>query len=767
MTVKAEKSITSSGKITLLIFSMTLFLSASLMFAIQPMAGKMLLPLIGGTPAGWIVAMAFFQVMLLIGYLFAHTLSCFRPLIHGAIYVAALAAGIYFMPMVLAHHTGKISSNPGAWDIFKLLSYTMAVPFIALSATSSTIQRLFTTSGHKSSGDPYFLYVASNIGSFAGLLLYPALIEPNFTLSAQSHYAGVFYCFLLGAAAICLLLARKGIEPQTVQSRETAPVNARQYFEWMLLAFVPSSLLSGVTIYITTDIMSVPMIWVLPLSLYLLTFVIAFSNKPLIPFSVLEKITPWLVFAAIVCIGIYKFNWLSEWIGIVFYLTVFFTVALSCHMVLASRRPLDSNRKHLTGFYLMMSVGGAVGGVLIAFVIPVVAERMVELPLILVFSLLLHPAISLKSVQAKLILAALLVVIPMIGLTPPQFYLDKEITLRFSLIAVFMLLAFGLLSKRASSIMHRRNLMAATAMLFVFSQFTIDSAQIMLSERNFYGVIRVYEADLTVMRSPQSVGEKKPETFKMRYLGHGTTIHGLQILEPEKYRNMPIGYFSKAGPLGDIFEEANPKDVAIIGLGAGVMSCYSAPDRRFTYIEIDKDMAEAAKKYFSFINECTSAAPPEIIIGDGRLELKKLGSRKFDMIMIDAFSSDSIPTHLLTKEAIQEYLNHLNPDGVIVFHLSNRFFYLETLFPAISAELGLQNRYINNPYADIPFLFASKWMVLARPARDMSAFSEDKKWISLSKTTVPYWTDDYTNIMSVIHIEPPETATYWSKQNEQ
>lgn len=767
MTTTTNSTAPASGKFTLIVFSLTLFMSASLMFAIQPMAGKMLLPLIGGTPAGWIVAMAFFQVMLLIGYLVAHTLSCFRPVVHGLIYAAALAAGIYFMPMVLAQHTDKISSNPGALDIFKLLSYTMAVPFIALSATSSTIQRLFTTSGHKSASDPYFLYVASNIGSFAGLLLYPLLIEPNFTLSAQSHYTGVFYTALLAAALLCLFLARKGIEPAAVHNTETKPVTWRQYLEWTLLAFVPSSLLSGITIYITTDIMSVPMIWVLPLCLYLLTFVIAFSVKPVISISSLERISPWLVFTAIACIGIYKFSWLSEWIGIVFYLAVFFVVALSCHMVLAARRPLDSNRKHLTGFYLMMSVGGALGGVLNAFIIPVVAERMVELPLILVFSLLLHPAIPLKSLQAKFIMFALLLAIPMVSFTPPQIYLDKEITYRTSLLIVFILFACGLLSKKLGSKMNRKNLMAATAGLFLFSQFTIDSAEILLSERNFYGVIRVYDADLTVNRSTEAGGPKKAETFKMRYLGHGTTIHGLQILEPEKYRNMPIGYFSKGGPLGDIFAAANPKDVAIIGLGAGVMSCYNAPDRRFTYIEIDGDMAEAAKKYFSFLTDCKSAQEPEIIIGDGRLELKKLGARKFDMIMIDAFSSDSIPTHLLTKEAIEEYLNHLNPDGVIVFHLSNRFFYLEALFPAISAELGLQNRYINNPYADVPFLFASKWMVLARPERDMSALDEDKKWISLKESTVPYWTDDYTNIMSVIHIEPPATATYRSEQRKQ
>ena len=747
----------------MMVFSLTLFMSAALMFAIQPMAGKMLLPLIGGTPAGWIVALAFFQIMLLIGYFIAHLLSSFRPIVHGILYVTILAAGIYFMPMALAHHTDKISSHPDAWGIFKLLSYTMAVPFAALSATSSTIQRLFTASGHTSAGDPYFLYVASNIGSFAGLLLYPLLIEPNLSLSAQSLYAGIFYNALLAAVLLCLILARKGIEPKAAHNAKTAPVTMRQYLTWMLLAFVPSSLLSGVTFYITTDIMSAPMIWILPLCLYLLTFMIAFSKKPIVSASSLERISPWLVFAAIICIGIYKFSWLSQWTGIVFYLTVFFTVALSCHMALAAQRPLDDNRKHLTGFFLMMALGGALGGVLNAFVFPVAVERLVELPLILVFSLLLHPAISLKSIQAKIIIGTVLMTALLVGITPPQIHLGKEIVYKASFITVFTLFAFGLLSKRLGQRMHRGNLMAATAVIFLFSQFINDDTQVLMSKRNFYGVIRVYDADLTVNRTTDADGNKIPKTFKIRYLTHGTTIHGLQILEPKKYRNIPLGYFSKVGPLGDIFAMAKPKDVAVIGLGAGVVNCYNAPDRRFTYIEINEDMVEAAREYFSFLDECKSAADPEIIIGDGRLELAKMHGRKFDIILIDAFSSDSIPTHLLTKEAVQEYMNHLNPGGLIVFQVSNRFFYMETLFPALAAELGLQTRLANNPYADVPFIFASKWVVLSHAARDMSAFDEDKNWISLHDTSVPYWTDDYTNIMSVVHIEPPSTETYRSK----
>lgn len=753
----------------LIVFSLTLFLSASLMFAIQPMTGKMLLPIVGGTPAGWIVAMAFFQIMLLVGYLAAHLLAKLPARLHAMTYIGLLCIGLVSMPVILAPYAQKLNVTPDAGGIFIILTFALALPFVAVSATSSTIQRLFTTTGHKSAHDPYFLYVASNIGSFSGLLLYPLVFEPSLALSEQTRYVTWFYCGLIALAAICLALSGKETkaEPQNAAA-PAVPVTGAQYMQWMLLAFVPSSLLLGVTFYITTDIMSVPMMWVLPLALYLLTFVIAFSRKSIIPLWLVQALHPWAVIAVILFASIYKLKWLASWNGVFFYLGIFFIVALSCHLRLAALRPLDENRKHLTGFYLMMSVGGALGGIFNAFIVPAFAVRMMELPLILVFSLLLHPAIQKKGLAAGLICLICLISALTMGQTLPQFLVPKDALANLTIIVLMLITAIAFIAQRFVDVFKMPTLLGLTALLFLLSQFMTDAADIQHSSRNFYGTIRVFERMITI-DNPLASNKEQMESkdYKVRFIVHGTTTHGLQILEPPEYRNTPTLYFSPRGPLGDAFEMKKPKQVAVIGLGAGVINCYNAPDRHFTFIEIDPDMVTTAENYFTFLSDCKSAAPPKIIVGDGRLELARMEDRNLDMIIVDAFSSDSIPTHLLTKEAIDEYMKKLKPDGILVLHLSNRFFYLESLFAAYADAFGLQNRFSFFPYDDRPFTTPSRWMVLAGKEADLSKLTKEKHWQELDGKNTTYWTDDYTNIMSVIHLTPPESHTYRIKGQKQ
>lgn len=750
-----KEKITSSGLAALIIFSVTLFMSASMMFAIQPMTGKMLLPLVGGTPAGWIVAMAFFQIMLLGGYLLAHVFSKLSARGHALGYITALGIGIVSLPLNLADHAGRISSTPMAQDIFILLTFALALPFIAISATSSTIQRLFTTTNHKSAADPYFLYVASNIGSFCGLLLYPTLIEPNFSLSAQSQYLTFFYLGLMTFALVCLLLSGKE-KPRTdaVQTADAGTTTYRHYLEWMVLALVPSSLLLGVTFHITTDIMSIPMMWVLPLALYLLTFVIAFSKKPIIPLWLAQGLHPWVVFFTIILAGIYKIDWLHNWPGIFFYLSVFFVVTLSCHLQLAARRPLDGNSRHLTGFYLMMSAGGALGGIFNAFIVPVFSVRVIELPLMLVFSLLLLPAVKKKSLPAYFIIAAVAVCTAMMGYTPPQIMIAPETLPSVSMLIIIGFISIALVAQKYTDVFKTSTLAMVTAACLLLSQFMINANNIMHSSRNFYGTIRIFEKSITV-ENPHRPITAKAEEFKLRMLIHGTTTHGMQIMEPEEYRLIPTAYFSPQGPVGDIFNILQPKNVTVVGLGAGVMNCFNAPDRHFTFIEIDPDMVAAAQEYFTFLRDCKSASEPQIIVGDGRLEIGKMKDGTIDLLVIDAFSSDSIPTHLLTREAIEEYMHKLSADGVMVFHISNRYFDLEGLFTSLADTLGLQNRYIHNPYLQFPFMTASMWMVLAKPETNLELFSPEKLWQEMKPGKTPYWTDDYTNMMSVVRFNAP------------
>jgi spermidine synthase len=756
-----------SGLAALIVFSLTLFLSASMMFAIQPMTGKMLLPLVGGTPAGWIVAMAFFQIMLLGGYLLAHLFSKLSARKHALAYITLLGIGVVSMPIALARHAEGISATPVAHDIFMLLTFALALPFMAISATSSTIQRLFTTTSHKSAADPYFLYVASNIGSFSGLLLYPTLIEPNLSLSAQSQYLTYFYIALIGFAIICLLLSGKQAQTQAAPSASGGkPVTWREYCEWMILALVPSSLLLGVTFHITTDIMSVPMIWVLPLSLYLLTFVIAFSKKPIIPLGLAQGLHPWAVFLAITLAGIYKLTWLESWPGIFFYLTIFFIVTLSCHLQLAARRPLESNSRHLTGFYLMMSVGGALGGIFNAFIVPLLSVRVIELQLALVLSLLLHPAIRLRSFPSYIIIAILLICASMMGYTPPQFKIEPSALPNLTILTALGFAIVAFIAQRYTDVFKLPTLMVITAVALLLSQFMLNVSDILHSSRNFYGTIRIVEKTVTA-KNPLNDPEAPAEDMRIRIVVHGTTTHGLQIMEPAEHKLTPTAYFSPEGPVGDLFKATNPKNVTVIGLGAGVMNCFNAPDRHFSFIEIDPAMVDAAQKYFTFLRDCKSASEPKIIVGDGRLEVEKMEDGSIDLLVIDAFSSDSIPTHLLTREAIEEYLQKLSPDGAMVFHISNRYFSLAGLFTSLADTLGLQNRFVLNRYMNFPFMTPSMWMVLAKPDTDLSGLTPEKDWKELKPGKTRYWTDDYTNIMSVIQLKAFSVENYMAVGEEE
>lgn len=739
-------------RLTYAVFSITLLLSAAMMFALQPMVGKMLLPLVGGTPAGWIVAMAFFQVMLLAGYLLAHLFSTLRTRLHGVLYILALLAGIYFLPIHLSADTARIAQNPGAGDVFLLLTFAVAVPFIALSATSSTVQRLFTATGHSAAHDPYFLYAASNMGSFSGLLLYPLLIEPRLALSAQAELLTNGYLLLLLCGIFCLFLT--GITPKHIRTaaqqdnKGTAlkKIPAREYLYWMLLAFVPSSLLMGVTVYITTDVISVPMIWVLPLGLYLLTFIIAFARKPIISLERLERWHPYAVFLAILLIYVIKMSWLSTLAGIGVVLALFMVVAQTCHMKLASRRPLEDNSRGLTAFYLMMSLGGALGGLLNSFIVPNVLDTLIEFPLILLGSLLLHPAAAWQSRTGKVTALLLLAAVLFANATPAQSSFDTTI-------ARYILAGIGAWVLLTSFFMkpawREKPLILLALTFFMLTQFVLIDKQEQLRLRNFYGTIRVFE---------QTVQDTNNTPYHIRYMQHGTTIHGLQIVNDPARETIPTAYFTPEGPLGDVFKTYAPKNVAIIGLGVGSMYCHAAPDRHFTFIEIDADIVTVAKEQFSYLDACQNAAPATLIVGDGRLELEKLTEEKFDMLIIDAFSSDSIPTHLLTTEALQLYQNRLTEDGVIVINISNRYFDLRHPIAVTAHALGLDAQYGKDLSMDRPaYSRASLWMLLT-PQGQMPDNLPKPRWQaakdeSRHKTTsqtLKLWTDDYTNLLSTL-----------------
>lgn len=719
------------NSVPLALFSFTLFTSAALMFGLQPMIGKMLLPIVGGTPSGWVVAMAFFQVMLLAGYFLAHALSRFTPRAQGLLYLACMACGLFFLPARLSAHTSLISDTPGAYDTFLLLTVTVAIPFAALSATASTLQRLFTTTGHASAKDPYFLYAASNLGSFSGLLLYPFLIEPSIGLTAQSHGWLWGYATLIVMAAICLSQAKA---MPTVKSTDTPapPVTWDMRLEWLLLAFFPSSLMMAVTTHITVNAFSAPMIWVLPLGLYLITFVIAFSRRKIVSYETILGIQPIAVSVAIALVYAVTSAARVSVPSVLWQLFAFTVTALMCHMRLAQKRPPDSR---LTEFYFMMSLGGALGGVLNAFIIPVLFNRLLEYPLMLTLSCLLHPAFKNKLTrgQIKLLLVGLagFAIYTFLAMAASgRAYVKGDITNAVCDITaeiVMLLLCF------------QPRLVFYGGVLMILIAEVILPGRVPVMLRNFYGVIKVFDA-------PYKVGD---DTYPVRFMYHGTTTHGFQILD-KKFIHIPPSYYTAKGPVGSALLAYKPEKIGIIGLGTGTLSCYSTPQNEMTYFEIDPDVVKVAKENFTFLSSCGTGPMPRIILGDARLEIARRPDEMFDMIILDAFSSDNIPTHLLTAEAIQLYMQHLRGDGLLLFHISNRYFNLSNPVITTARSLGLKSRYIAYKGKNDPLSVPNAWIAIAKKDSTMNALKA-LNWVDMDPTKVMRpWTDDYTNLLSTL-----------------
>ncbi|MBU2573759.1 MAG: fused MFS/spermidine synthase [Elusimicrobia bacterium] len=709
----------------LVLFSFTLFLSAALMFALQPMLGKMLLPLVGGASSGWIVALAFFQVTLLAGYFLAHLLSGFEPRTQGLLYLLCLGAGCFFLPVVLSGHTGAAGSTPAAFDVFLLLAAGTAAPFIALSATTATLQRLFTTTGHALSRDPYFLYGASNLGSFTGLLLYPFFIEPRSTLTTQSHGWLGGYLLLIGSAALCLLMSGKKA-PQKAVTGPPAPIGPGKRLEWLCLALLPSGLLLGVTAYITTDILSAPLLWMLPLGIYLLTFVIAFGKRPLVRYDLLLKTQPVAVAVILVLTLLMKSSVAGSWYALGAHLAAFGIVALMCHMRLARARPLPEPRQ-LTAFYLMIALGGALGGILNAFIAPLLFNSMAEYPLMMLASNLLND--DLKSKLSRRYMPALITAYALLAAHAVLRGREMSTGLIQSALVIIIFILSTLHSKMSLTI-------GAAILLAVFFNGRLRPA--VVTARNFYGVIKVFD-------KPEPLNPEIKIT--VRYMQHGTTLHGSQILDKE-YETTPTAYYTREGPLNDVIALIKPKTIAAVGLGPGTINCFAAPGREVVFFELDPAVVKIAKEQFTYLSKC-GPGTPRIVVGDARLELQR-ETEKFDLIILDAFSSDTVPTHLLTREAVELYLRRLAPGGVILFHVSNRHFRLEGPIAATGETLGLKNAAVARRNLPQPYAKQSRWLALTRQSVDLRPLA-GAGWtrVTLLKKTRP-WTDDYIDLLSAL-----------------
>jgi len=730
-------------------FALSMFASAALLFLVEPMLARMLLPLLGGTPAVWNTCLVFFQIALLAGYLYAYAaMRWMGRRTQIAVHIAVLVAALLVLPLYISPgQTPAALENPVQWILITLVA-TVGLPFFALSASTPILQKWFAQTSHKSAADPYFLYAASNAGSLVGLLGYPLLIEPLLPLSLQSRIWSLGYAGLIALVTLCAALAWRmnPAEAATAQqsTRQDTGDDERGWpalgnrARWVALAFVPSSLMLGVTTALTTDVPAIPFFWVLPLALYLLSFVLVFAKKPPVSHEMLVRRLPFLILIAVIP-TVTKAR-LPIALLLVLYLLVFFAVAMVCHGELARSRP---GIGRLTEFYLWIALGGVLGGIFNSLIAPVVFSSVVEFPLALIFAAFLRAAPGAKkndvkrnSVRTRIwdwLLPALL------GLSMAAVIAGvRHRGLKPGLLVNSLVFGYSILWCQSFGKRPFRFALGLTALLLASSTYTGPFGRILHTERSFFGVSRVTNENAD----------------RFRYLFHGGTIHGIQSLD-EAHSREPLSYYTKTGPIGQVFEELPAGNVAIVGLGAGAMACYMRSGQALTYYEIDQSVKRIATdpRYFTFLGQCAPGA--RIVLGDARLSLHAAQDGSYMLIVLDAFSSDTIPVHLLTREALQLYVKKLAPGGVLAFHISNLYLDLAPTLGNQARDAGLVSR-VRDDTAVSPAemdggKFPSKWLVMARSESSLGGLARDPRWKPVPmQRGARVWTDDYSNLLRII-----------------
>jgi hypothetical protein len=726
------------------LFTATIFLSALLLFSVEPMFTKMALPLLGGSPSVWSVAMVFFQTLMLAGYSYAYALMRWAPPRLGVIvHIVVLTASFAFLPIV-PHFANAPpgAANPTLWLIL-VFGASVGLPFFALSAQGPMLQSWFARAGHSQSSDPYFLYAASNAGSCIALLAYPFLVEPLLGLSAQSALVTILFVVMAALVVLSSVAGLRGaaVSPVERAASETTrlsakPIGARQVLVWVARSFVPSGLLVSVTAHISTDIASAPLLWVLPMGLYLLTFVLAFRSRCFASDATLGVLAAWSGAMALMTLGMAS----GSMIGLAVHLTAFFCIAMMCHRMLYRSRP-DAGA--LTLFYFSMSLGGALGGLFAGLIAPLIFSVVAEYPLLIVAALACRPGalglLRATSPRAVLSLFGAIAAIFLAAHAALAVTGSPEIATR---------IAFGGLGATAFLIWRRAGALLIVALAMALQLTWLPGFEKGIENyRSFFGVNRV----------------KETGDGQFRVLIHGTTLHGAIRIRnadgsPFIGRPIPATYYHPNGPLGETIAAARTthdglRHIAVIGLGAGALACDTRAGEPATFYEIDPVVVRLASdaSRFRYLADCAPGA--KIIIGDARLTLASQ-SQTSDVMIIDAFSSDAIPVHLLTTEAIALYMSKLDEHGLLALHISNNHMEFASLIARSAADLGLLayvRRDTNVSPRDPDMRTASAVIVLARREADFGPLLRDNEWRkTLPDPAVGAWTDDRSSILAAI-----------------
>ena len=732
----------------LYLYAAALFLSAALLFMVQPMVARMILPFLGGSPAVWNTCLLFFQSLLLLGYLYAHFAGKWLGIKrHMLVHVALIAAALYFLPVTIpAGLLERPDTNP-VHQVLWVLLLSVGFPFLVLSANAPLLQNWFSTTDHRAARDPYFLYAASNAGSLLGLLAYPFWLEPRLSLDEQSWFWLYVYLGFFVVAILCGLTLYRSTtthvdSPAVVSSAggdvpSSTGISLLRRLRWIVLSFTPSSLLLGVTTYITTDLGSVPLLWVLPLSLYLISFIVTYQRGSWASHPFMVKRQAFLLIAA--AITFFATATSPAMILLPLHLLAFFVTCLVCHGELAKDRPAT---QHLTEYYLWISFGGVLGGFFNGFLAPLLFTRLQEYPLAIIAAALVRPRLDAsggnRAGYARDFACAIALFVFILSVV---LWVDRGAMIPARLAHIMI---FGLSGLIGLSFARRplRFGLGIGAIMLATIWYNGPFGELLLSERSFFGVYRA-------MREPER---------NLHVIFHGTTLHGAQNLDPEK-RLQPLSYYHPSGPAGEAFkalaENASARPVAIVGLGAGAMACYGKRGQDFVFYEIDELVERIARDQalFTYLRDC----PPRVSvhIGDARVTVPRAADQTYGVFVLDAFSGDAIPIHLLTREAVELYLSKLMPDGVLLFHISNRHMDLVPVVDRIAAELKL-TAFLRHD-AEISRMEQaqgrqpSTWAILARQPERLARFRKDSKWQMLNGNRKgDLWTDHYVNILQVL-----------------
>jgi len=731
-----------AAQLLLGLFVAALFTSALLLFAVQPMFTKMVLPRLGGSPAVWSVAMVFFQAELLAGYSYAYALTRWLPLrLAFVVHLFVLAAGYFALPIAIARGFDRPPIEGEVVWLLHLFVRSLGLPFFAIAANGPLLQAWFSRSGHRDAADPYFLYGASNIGSFVALIAYPLLIEPRLTLSGQAEAWRLLYGLLAAFIALSGVgaLASGQSQPALRPPEAAAPRPSRR-LAWIGLAFLPAALLVAVTAQLATDVASTPFLWVVPLALFLLTFVMTFQVRPLIPQAVLLRWQP----AALACLAIlFLFSWRADlFVSLTLNLGAFAMFALICHGELYRLRPAAAR---LTDFYMCMALGGVLGGAFAALVAPHLFDRVVEYPLLILATYLARPGVIGLSRRVwfadagPIILVGLLILAPglLFGFNLPLSYA------RINGLVVAFVASLALLERQ-----HPARALALFACAFAFTQVYDAGKRRPVFARSFFGVHRVAEID----------------EGHFRVLFHGTTVHGAEQLRADDGalltgRPDPLTYYYHGGPMSEAMTGARRRNggsftrVAVIGLGIGALSCYAEPGEDWRFFEIDPEVVRLASDPTLFRSLADCSPKPKITLGDARLTLADQPAG-FDLIVVDAFSSDAVPVHLLTREALALYASKLAPHGSLIFNTSNRNIELTGVVAASAAanDLVLLAKRDNQHFDPLTTMRArAEIAVAARSEADTGLKGDEGGWERIhAPATLRLWTDDYSDLLSAV-----------------